>query len=460
MRDGLMRLLHLVCVAILLCSGCSTWTISPDRQLPRLNEMSIPTEQTLRNFSSPVYRDERPERNVLTDNSTFRFSDLPEVSSVKFVMNSGSEVGSGVESIPQSLTPIPESQRQDSHPFVVVESQPLNFIESPPMQGNKMLAPTENPRPIDKLDNVSSESLAPVNPQISSSGLATDSRPAESPQVAQVSAEVVSDGQKILETSPPADAMLIDHQSTATTTDNPHLDVNSQSASGMLGAWSIPNVLNVCEMCLSSQPPTKASQSNAIANTCQNGGVMDCMESGCSNCQNSQSHSMNVEAAKQSPRDTESVTTSQSNAASSAAEGAKSLEPLKVCQGQFCTEIRGYGQYERLSACVSSPGQPMLIYCELENFESLARTDELGTQFETRLQATLTIYDVDGQVQQEIKFPENADIARNRRRDFYLHIPFIVGQLPRGRYEATVTIEDRLNKQSASLADRLPFEVR
>ncbi|MFN5709553.1 MAG: hypothetical protein ACK48X_15985, partial [Planctomycetota bacterium] len=61
---------------------------------------------------------------------------------------------------------------------------------------------------------------------------------------------------------------------------------------------------------------------------------------------------------------------------------------------------------------------------------------------------------------QQAEFPIVEDVARNRRRDFYLYVPFTVGELPAGKYRVHLLVDDLLGCKQAVLDPPVEFTVR
>ncbi len=137
-----------------------------------------------------------------------------------------------------------------------------------------------------------------------------------------------------------------------------------------------------------------------------------------------------------------------------ATDHLRSMAGLRVRGGQLCSRISGFGQYQLLDSTTFAPGDQALVYVEVENFESQpSETSDSAepNQWTTRLNASYAIYDSSGSVVQQRQYPLIEDIARKRRRDFYVHLPLTVGDLDAGQYELQVIIEDANRSTSATL---------
>ena len=137
----------------------------------------------------------------------------------------------------------------------------------------------------------------------------------------------------------------------------------------------------------------------------------------------------------------------------------ESLANLKIASGAFCTEVSGYGQFKTFISDVFNAGQKVLVYCEVENYNSVQQSSDSGSTFHTRLRGSYAIYDSAGHAVQQAEFPVVEDIARRRRRDFYMHLPITIGDLSNGDYELHLLVEDLGGNKTASLSPPLLFTI-
>ena len=137
----------------------------------------------------------------------------------------------------------------------------------------------------------------------------------------------------------------------------------------------------------------------------------------------------------------------------------ESLANLRVVAGEFCTEVSGYGQFNPFAYNVFPVGQKVLVYCEVENFNSTPQDSDTGVSYLTRLRGSYAIYNSSGHAVQQAEFPTLEDTARKRRRDFYMHLPITIGNLAAGNYELHLLIEDLGGNKTASLTPPLLFTV-
>lgn len=138
----------------------------------------------------------------------------------------------------------------------------------------------------------------------------------------------------------------------------------------------------------------------------------------------------------------------------------ESVASMRVTNANFCSKVIGFGQFDILPSNIFSVGQQTLVYCEIENHSAQPKVVDNQEMFSTRLSGSYIVYDKNNQVVQQDKFPVVEDLARQRRKDFYMHIPFSVGDLAPGKYTYQLMIDDIGGGKSASLQPLLEFEVR
>jgi hypothetical protein len=143
-----------------------------------------------------------------------------------------------------------------------------------------------------------------------------------------------------------------------------------------------------------------------------------------------------------------------------AVERLESIADLRVSNGEFCTEVSGFGRFKSFPTARFTSNQRMLVYCEIENYSSLEQQVNLQSEVRTRLQGSYVIYDQQGRAVQQAEYPIVEDIARKRRRDFYMHFPIQLDNLPSGQYKLELLIEDLNGNKTGSIEPELEFQVK
>ena len=126
----------------------------------------------------------------------------------------------------------------------------------------------------------------------------------------------------------------------------------------------------------------------------------------------------------------------------------------------FCCEITGFGKHKPFPENKFQPGQPILVYCEVENYESQDREIDSKTVVQSRFQGSYQIHNEDGQQVQAGDFPTIEDTAPQRRRDFYLYFKIDLNQLEPGNYRLRMEIEDLNAQKKGNLEQDLLFIVQ
>ena len=123
----------------------------------------------------------------------------------------------------------------------------------------------------------------------------------------------------------------------------------------------------------------------------------------------------------------------------SAADKLGELGTLSVRNMAICTDVYGFGSYEKFDTLEFAPGDKVLVYAEVENYRSLST--EKG--FLTTLRVSYEILDSRGQRVDQIQPPDIEDYCATRRRDFHIrHFVDMPQRIYDGTHTLQLTIED------------------
>lgn len=148
-----------------------------------------------------------------------------------------------------------------------------------------------------------------------------------------------------------------------------------------------------------------------------------------------------------------------------AAETKRALDEAMVQLGEaaglvvrglaFCTEIQSYGCMTKFKAYEFAPGQPVLLYAEIDNFASEATPKGHHTALRSRYQ----ILDSRGQPVADHDFTTTEEYCQNRRRDFFIgyHLQMPERIYP-GRYTLKLAVEDLTSGKLGEAA--IEFDIR
>ena len=127
---------------------------------------------------------------------------------------------------------------------------------------------------------------------------------------------------------------------------------------------------------------------------------------------------------------------------------------LAVKNLHFCTEVKGYGSFVTFPKDEFHPGQEVLLYCEIENFQSELR----DKGYHTALKARYEVFNASGERIADKDLGLKEEHCQNRRRDFF--VPYFIWmpkQAPPGKYQLKLTLEDVHAAQTAEAM--IEFEI-
>lgn len=131
---------------------------------------------------------------------------------------------------------------------------------------------------------------------------------------------------------------------------------------------------------------------------------------------------------------------------------------LKLKNVAFCHKIKSFGSYERFERDEYTPGRPVLVYSEIENFTSELTADGMHR---TLLKSKVQIFKAGtkGDLVAEIPFDTTEDLCRNVRKDYFHSYKF---EIPRnislGPHIMKLTVEDEISQKVATYSQN--FTVR
>lgn len=129
---------------------------------------------------------------------------------------------------------------------------------------------------------------------------------------------------------------------------------------------------------------------------------------------------------------------------------------LTIRNTGFCEEISYFGNYKRFPKEEFVPGQPVLLYAEIENFRS--EPSQSG-EYRTLLRSLIEIVGANGQIRWKKSFAATEDLCRNPRRDYFHNYQFTIPErLPMGPHTLKLTVVDELSGKQATCA--LKFMVK
>jgi len=120
------------------------------------------------------------------------------------------------------------------------------------------------------------------------------------------------------------------------------------------------------------------------------------------------------------------------------------LAPLVVRNLTFCTAIQSFGCTTPFSTYEFRPGQPVLLYVEVDNFTS----EPTPKGYHTALRSRFRILDAQGRCVEDHDFTVTEEYCANQRRDFFISYDLTLPEkLSPGRYTLELTVEDLKSKK-------------
>jgi len=128
---------------------------------------------------------------------------------------------------------------------------------------------------------------------------------------------------------------------------------------------------------------------------------------------------------------------------------------LEVRSVAFCTQVDGYGTFQKFAKNQFASDQDVLLYCEIDNVA--AEKVKLG--YETQLQGSYEIRDNQGRLVADQDLPMEPEICSNHRRDYFIvYRIYMPSQLAPGNYELRLTIHDKKGGKYGHSS--VAFEIR
>ncbi len=133
------------------------------------------------------------------------------------------------------------------------------------------------------------------------------------------------------------------------------------------------------------------------------------------------------------------------------------LTALQIRRIDICSQIYSFGRVETFSLNEFDPGDPILLYVELENFASrLTTTGSYETSFDAQLKF---FEDGTDEAIETVELAEITDQSTSERVDYYQSFELTIpSHLTSGRYRIAVQLRDRTSGKKAQ--ESVDFRVR
>ncbi|MBN1910275.1 MAG: hypothetical protein JW818_11090 [Pirellulales bacterium] len=131
------------------------------------------------------------------------------------------------------------------------------------------------------------------------------------------------------------------------------------------------------------------------------------------------------------------------------------LAPLEIRNLAFCRKVQSYGNIERFPTYVFKPGDPVLLYAEVENY----RSEPTPKGYCTVLKNSYQIFDSAGNRVEERSSAPTEDYCDHPRRDYFVGCEFnLPNRLYPGKHTLKLTVEDLKGQRVGESS--IEFEVK
>ncbi len=132
----------------------------------------------------------------------------------------------------------------------------------------------------------------------------------------------------------------------------------------------------------------------------------------------------------------------------------RSLGSLQVDNFVTCREVYGYGAYDPMLEARYAPGDQVILYAEIDNYQS----DETQEGYRTTIASSYRLVSLTRNEVVGGEFPEVDDLCLTRRRDFHIQYGITLPSgLSPGDYRLELTVEDKLGRKKGH--DQLPLTI-
>jgi hypothetical protein len=123
---------------------------------------------------------------------------------------------------------------------------------------------------------------------------------------------------------------------------------------------------------------------------------------------------------------------------------------------QLCTEIKGFGQVTPFTKLNFRTGQDVLLYAELDRFQT--ENNERG--YHTKFTASLQLIDQSGRIAHQRELTPVEEYCGNRRRDYFVSYQIkLPVNVDAGEYTVKLIIHDELGNQTGETSQRITLDT-
>ncbi|HEU5117077.1 MAG TPA: hypothetical protein VFT74_10465, partial [Isosphaeraceae bacterium] len=128
---------------------------------------------------------------------------------------------------------------------------------------------------------------------------------------------------------------------------------------------------------------------------------------------------------------------------------------LAIADLRLCQQVTGFGQYEPVEPSEIRAGQELMLYWEVEGFQTVQEND----LYRTLLASELEILPEQGDSPLWSRaFKDSEDVCRRPRRDYFVNYRLTIPEsLSPGKYRIRLRLQDRQSSQTAER--KLSFDL-
>lgn len=132
---------------------------------------------------------------------------------------------------------------------------------------------------------------------------------------------------------------------------------------------------------------------------------------------------------------------------------------LGIKKAAICNEVTGFGKFKQFESNRFSPGDEVLIYCEIENFSTEDIDGEDGEVHQCEFNAQIQFVNGQGETDHVQSLAKITDQSKSNRRDFYILFRIRIPDLSNGDHSLQVQIQDKVGRKTARLDQPIRFQI-
>lgn len=137
-------------------------------------------------------------------------------------------------------------------------------------------------------------------------------------------------------------------------------------------------------------------------------------------------------------------------------QSANKLRLERVC---LCQRVDGFGQVTDFGDSPFSPGQRVLIYCEVNNFKTVPDSSVAENGHKACLSGCYVVTDAKGHIVAEREYSAVDDCSSSLRADFFLVFPARIPDVEPGWYRLYLVVYDEVGRDMVAQGNPIQFRI-